>query len=319
MDLSLAIAQGFHNAPRLYGDSTVRTPIRVSGIQSGLKAAGSEFVFGIYDGVTGLWLQPYRGAKENGAVGLVKGVGKGFGGFILKDLAAIIGPFGYTLKGVHKELVKSKKQKLTHFIRTAKQLQGKQELSALDESTKRQVSDRIDAAWKIVMEIMHELEMTRQKEGLAGRLVLARDKRRLSKQGAFESVDTTRKAFAKWKHERAAAEVEPTRDAADAAADPVDSAAAVTASGGQQQQQDDQGIQQRRGSTSRWRKGKSNTSQSSPWQASDTTTISDGDDGDGNVNNGVVTNNTPPLHAHVHGNGNIGGAPHQGAGVKFDV
>jgi len=24
MDLSLAIAQGFHNAPRLYGDTTVR-------------------------------------------------------------------------------------------------------------------------------------------------------------------------------------------------------------------------------------------------------------------------------------------------------
>lgn len=318
MDLSLAIAQGFHNAPRLYGDSTVRTPIRVSGIQSGLKAAGSEFVFGIYDGVTGLWLQPYHGAKENGAVGFLKGVGKGFGGFILKDLAAIIGPFGYTLKGVHKELVKSKKQKLTHFIRAAKQLQGKQELSALDESTKRQVSDRIDAAWKIVTEIMHELEMTRQKEGLAGRLVLARDRRRLTKQGAFESVDTTRKAFAKWKYQRASAEVEPTRSAA--AANPVESAAAVTASGGQQQKQDDQGVQQRRESTSRWRKIKSNSSQSSPWQASDnTTTISDGDDGDGNTNNGVVTNNTPPTHAHVNGNRAIGGGPHQGPGVKFDV
>lgn len=317
MDLSLAIAQGFHNAPRLYGDSTVRTPIRVSGIQSGLKAAGSEFVFGIYDGVTGLWLQPYHGAKENGAVGFLKGVGKGFGGFILKDLAAIIGPFGYTLKGVHKELVKSKKQKLTHFIRAAKQLQGKQELSALDESTKRQVSDRIDAAWKIVTEIMHELEMTRQKEGLAGRLVLARDRRRLTKQGAFESVDTTRKAFAKWKYQRASAEVEPTRSAA--AANPVESAAAVTASGGQQQKQDDQGVQQRRESTSRWRKRKSNSSQSSPWQASDTTTISDGDDGDGNTNNGVVTNNTPPTHAHVNDNRAIGGGPHQGHGVKFDV
>lgn len=317
MDLSLAIAQGFHNAPRLYGDSTVRTPIRVSGIQSGLKAAGSEFVFGIYDGVTGLWLQPYRGAKENGAVGFIQGVGKGFGGFILKDLAAIIGPFGYTLKGVHKELVKGKKQKLTHFIRTAKQLQGKQELSALDELTKRQVSDRIDAAWKIVTEIMHELETTRQKEGLVGRLALAREKRHLSKQGAFESVDTTRKAFAKWKRERATAEMGPTRSAAAAADDSVGSADVVTASGGQQQ--DDQGNQQRRESTPRWRKRKSNTSESSPWQASDTTTISAGDDGNANINHGVVRNNTAPPHAHVNGNGNIGGTPHQGAGVKFDV
>lgn len=307
MDLSLAIAQGFHNAPRLYGDSTVRTPIRVSGIQSGLKAAGSEFVFGIYDGVTGLWLQPYRGAKENGVVGFVQGVGKGFGGFILKDLAAIIGPFGYTLKGVHKELVKSKKQKLTHFICTAKQLQGGQEFSALDEVTKRQESDRIDAAWKIITEIMHELEITREKEGLVGRLALAREKRRLSKQGAFESVDTTRKAFAKWKNERAAAD-----------GDPLDAPAVVTASRVQQQEEDDQGIQQERKKTSRWRKRKSNTS--SPSQASDTTAISGGDNGNANINNGVIANNNAhPPHAHVNGNGNIGGASHQGAGVKFEV
>lgn len=306
MDLSLAIAQGFHNAPRLYGDSTVRTPVRVSGIQSGLKAAGSEFVFGIYDGVTGLWLQPYRGAKENGAVGFVQGVGKGFGGFILKDLAAIIGPFGYTLKGVHKELVKSKKQKLTHFIRNAKQLQGKQELSALDKSTKRQVSDRIDAAWKIVMEIKHELEITQQKEGLMGRITLAREKRRLSKQGAFESVDTTRKAFTKWKHERAAEH-------------PVDSAAVVTTSGGQQQQA--QGPK-RRESASWWRQRKS-TIQVSPQQASDTTTVSE-NNGNGYVDKGVVTNGglnytTAPPEVHANGNGPTGGPSHQGAGVKFDI
>lgn len=307
MDLSLAIAQGFHNAPRLYGDSTVRTPVRVSGIQSGLKAAGSEFVFGIYDGVTGLWLQPYRGAKENGAVGFVQGVGKGFGGFILKDLAAIIGPFGYTLKGVHKELVKGKKQRLTHFIRTAKQLQGQKELSELDESTKRQVSDRIDAAWKIVTEIMHELEITRQKEGLVGRITLAREKRRLSKQGAFESVDTTRKAFTKWKHERAAEH-------------PVDPVAIVTANGGQQPEQA-QG-QQRRESTSWWQKRKS-TSHPSPRLASNTTTIFE-NNGNGNVEKGVVTNGgfnntTAPPDAHVSGNGTTGGLPHQGAGIKFSV
>lgn len=305
MDLSLAIAQGFHNAPRLYGDSTVRTPVRVSGIQSGLKAAGSEFVFGIYDGVTGLWLQPYRGAKENGAVGFVQGVGKGFGGFILKDLAAIIGPFGYTLKGVHKELVKSKKQKLTHFIRNAKQLQGKQELSALDESTKRQVSDRIDAAWKIVMEIKHELEITQQKEGLIGRITLAREKRRLSKQGAFESIDTTRKAFTKWKHEHA---VEHR----------VNSAAFVTASGEQQQAQG----QIRRESASWWRKRKFPV-QPSPQQASDTTSVSE-NNGNGYVDKGVVTNGvlnntTASPEAHVNGNGTTGGPPHQGAGVKFDI
>jgi len=69
MDLSLAVAQGFHNAPRLYGDTTVRRPIRITGIKSGLKAAGDEFVFGIYDGFSGLVVQPYKGAREKGATG----------------------------------------------------------------------------------------------------------------------------------------------------------------------------------------------------------------------------------------------------------
>ncbi len=203
MDLSLAIAQGFHNAPRLYGDTTVRTPIRVSGIQSGLRAAGEEFAFGIYDGVTGLFLQPYNGAKERGVLGFVQGLGKGFGGFILKDLAAVIGPFGYTLKGVHKELGKGKKEKLTHFIRHAKMLQGKEELRALSDEQKKEINNKIDAAWKIVLEIMHELETTRKNEGIKGRVFLHLEKRRLEKEGAFENVETTRKAFLQFKRERA--------------------------------------------------------------------------------------------------------------------
>ena len=40
MDFTLAIARGFHNVPKLYGDKTVRAPDRVTGIQSGLKTAG---------------------------------------------------------------------------------------------------------------------------------------------------------------------------------------------------------------------------------------------------------------------------------------
>ena len=40
MDFTLSLAQGFHNAPKLYGDQTVRQADKVTGIQSGLKAAG---------------------------------------------------------------------------------------------------------------------------------------------------------------------------------------------------------------------------------------------------------------------------------------
>ena len=41
----MALAQGFHNAPRLYGDDTVRKPVRITGCHSGLRAAWSEFIY----------------------------------------------------------------------------------------------------------------------------------------------------------------------------------------------------------------------------------------------------------------------------------
>ena len=40
MDFTLGIARGFHNAPKLYGDESVRQADKVTGLQSGLKAAG---------------------------------------------------------------------------------------------------------------------------------------------------------------------------------------------------------------------------------------------------------------------------------------
>ena len=37
---TMAVAKGFHNMPLLYGDDTVREQSKVTGIKSGLKAAG---------------------------------------------------------------------------------------------------------------------------------------------------------------------------------------------------------------------------------------------------------------------------------------
>lgn len=44
MDFTLGIARGFHNAPKLYGDDTVRPQEKVTDFQSGLKAAGKVCV-----------------------------------------------------------------------------------------------------------------------------------------------------------------------------------------------------------------------------------------------------------------------------------
>ncbi|KAF1958177.1 UDP-Glycosyltransferase/glycogen phosphorylase [Byssothecium circinans] len=130
MLVSLALTQGFHNAPRLYGDETVRPPPRVTGFHSGIRAGRDEMVYGVRDGVTGLWTQPYRMAKLQGVLGFARGVGFGIGGLVLKDIAAFFGPGAYFLKGLEEEY--HKKDKPTAFLRRSRIMQGHRELQELE-------------------------------------------------------------------------------------------------------------------------------------------------------------------------------------------
>ena len=132
MNLLVGVTQGFHNAPRLYGDETVRRPPRVSGFKSGLRAGRDEFAYGVWDAWTGVVTQPYHGAKEHGVVGGLEGTAIGVGGFVLKNIAALFGPIAYTLKGIEKETQKPKQP--TRFIRKARIIQGNKEFMALKEA-----------------------------------------------------------------------------------------------------------------------------------------------------------------------------------------
>ncbi len=192
MDISLAIAQGFHNAPRLYGDDTVRRPIRISGFHSGLRAAGEEFVYGIYDGWTGLVLHPYKGAKQGGGLGFVKGVGKGVGGFVLKDIAAILGPFGYTLKGIHKELQKGRQP--THYIRKARIIQGQKDLRAMNEEERNKAIVAVARGWRVILDI-RKAEGQKKAKGLKGRIEVYKEHKHWREHGAFENVEQANRAL----------------------------------------------------------------------------------------------------------------------------
>lgn len=92
MNFCLGLAKGFRNVPTLYNDETVRPVEKVTGIGSGLKVAGKEFGYGLFDGISGLVTQPLKGAEKEGAGGLVKGFGKGIGGLITKPAAGESSP-----------------------------------------------------------------------------------------------------------------------------------------------------------------------------------------------------------------------------------
>lgn len=184
IDLSVALAQGFHNAPRLYGDDTVRRPPRVTGIRSGLRAARAEFLYGIYDAWTGVVRLPLRGAKQ-GVRGFTKGVGMGLTGFVLKDISAIIGPVGYTLKGVKKQV--ERRRQPYKFVRRARILQGQKEMAELsdDERTSREAA--VDHGWEVLRSLRATVEKREKDKGGIRATFSARKTRGVGQ--AYESVE----------------------------------------------------------------------------------------------------------------------------------
>jgi hypothetical protein len=192
MNVSLALTQGFHNAPRLYGDETVRRPPRVTGFHSGLRAGRDELIYGVMDGVSGIVTQPIRGAKQRGVMGAARGVGFGIGGFVLKDIAAIIGPGAYFMKGLDAEY--KKRYQPTNYLRRARIAQGQKELQVLeaqsrvarlDEVTpdqnqslerKRSVEQSVDLRWQALQQAIAE-EKKHHKPGIVGSLLGLGDKK----------------------------------------------------------------------------------------------------------------------------------------------
>ncbi|MCJ1438511.1 hypothetical protein MMC27_007901 [Xylographa pallens] len=160
MDFTLSLAKGFHNAPKLYGDQSVRQSDRITGFQSGIRAAGKEFGFGFYDGITGLVTQPLEGAKKEGMAGLIKGFAKGIGGVVLKPGAAIWGIPGYTFKGIYKELQKHLGASVQNYVIAARTAQGYEDWRVSTQEERLGVVSRWHAA---------QIELGKQKMQRQGR------------------------------------------------------------------------------------------------------------------------------------------------------
>ncbi|EXJ62211.1 hypothetical protein A1O7_02644 [Cladophialophora yegresii CBS 114405] len=150
MDVSMSITKGFHNAPKLWGDDTVRPQERVAGVKSGAVAMGKEFGFGFYDGVTGLFTQPWKGAQKEGTSGFFKGIGKGIGGLATKPGAALFGVPSYLMKGFHKEVQKLYSSNVQNHIVASRTAQGYEEWLQSTGAEKQDVIDR----WKLIQKYL---------------------------------------------------------------------------------------------------------------------------------------------------------------------
>jgi hypothetical protein len=124
----------------------VRPHEQVSDFKSGIKAMGKEFGYGWYDGVTGMFIQPWKGAQKEGATGFFKGIGKGFGGLVTKPGAALFAIPGYIMKGVHKEVQKLFGSNVQNYIIASRTAQGYEEWLQSSDEEKQDVIVR----WKLI-------------------------------------------------------------------------------------------------------------------------------------------------------------------------
>lgn len=210
LDLGLALAQGMHNAPRLYGDTFVRKPIRITGMHSAAKAARNELMYGVYDGWTGLVKQPMHGWQDASTParrlpGLGKGMALGVGGFVLKDVTAIIAPPVMLCQGVRKEFMKRVGGPgTTGFIRKAHIIQGQKDAHELKEADKKNGSSHmnetqqaVDHGWRVMKQVWQEKEDYLMQHGgrIRGRLSIHKEERKWLENGALEDVHAADRAL----------------------------------------------------------------------------------------------------------------------------
>jgi vacuolar protein sorting-associated protein 13A/C len=55
---------------------------------------------GVYDGVTGVFIKPYEGARDEGCGGFAKGVGKGLIGVLARPLGGFVDFTSSTINAV---------------------------------------------------------------------------------------------------------------------------------------------------------------------------------------------------------------------------
>jgi hypothetical protein len=156
----LGLARGFRNAPKLYNDDTVRPPEKVTDLVSGVKVAGKEFGWGLYDGISGIVTQPWQGAQKEGAMGFVKGFGKGIGGSMLKTAAAVCALPAYTMQGIRVEMRNRFARSSMNYIITSRVLQGEEDLSGASAEERQDILAR----WHTKREELKGFYLLKQKE-----------------------------------------------------------------------------------------------------------------------------------------------------------
>ncbi|CBY00654.1 similar to glycosyltransferase family 28 N-terminal domain protein [Plenodomus lingam JN3] len=101
------VANGFRNFPSyVLRNEMNRRRDEITGLGTGLTVAGRECILGFYEAFAGVLCHPYMAARQEGAIGVPKGLGRSLSSFSCHILAGVFAVPGYTLKGIEAALSK---------------------------------------------------------------------------------------------------------------------------------------------------------------------------------------------------------------------
>ncbi|KAH8592080.1 hypothetical protein B0O99DRAFT_630414 [Bisporella sp. PMI_857] len=144
VDMPLAMTEGLRNAPKLYG-GTVPEYGNVTDWKSGLLATGKGLTYGIGSGIYGIVGEPIKGVKEEGAIGGLKGAGRGLLGLGTNIASGVMGMAAYPGLGVYKSIQKATKTGTRNRIVDARRSVGRWRWEGLhDDSLAARVLRRFE-------------------------------------------------------------------------------------------------------------------------------------------------------------------------------
>lgn len=123
VDIPVAAADGMSAVPRFYNHE-VKDYGKVTDWKSGAVVAGKTFGYGMYEGFTDIFIQTYRGKKQEGAAGAARGLGKGLVSMTMKTTAGVVGLVAYPAQGVCKSIRTSVKSTTRKRVAAAKYEEG---------------------------------------------------------------------------------------------------------------------------------------------------------------------------------------------------
>ncbi|WWC72266.1 uncharacterized protein I206_106228 [Kwoniella pini CBS 10737] len=138
------VYEGMGNIPRMIGSQEVREQAKVDDFESGVKEGAKGVFYGYWDGITGLVREPVEGAKKEGFVGAIKGMGRSYVNATVRPAIGIMGAISLPLRGATKAFKNKFSAPQEIVLQQPRKLLSIEALSSCSDEKKTHLSKRFE-------------------------------------------------------------------------------------------------------------------------------------------------------------------------------